>query len=242
MKRIYSSLNRLNNRIKSKKTLSYSQKDGNSFRISLVAIILSLLSVMILGANLYFQFFFKSYHMQVALNNISLDGDSIIKSRLLFSNIGNQYITVSNCRFFYSKDDSLHNFRPNMPINDNHKAIILRPTEQTFFEIQHSLILDDLFWHQLGLENSDFIRKSDYVYINIFNDTIVDHKLFLFLEIEFYNREGILSQHYERVGSITFERNFNKLEARIKNLGYNTLTFSLEDMYSQKNYVLGVIN
>lgn len=243
MKEIGRRLRGLNNKLNyNNKQIQNFHKRKDSYKLSIIAILISFISVLILGANLYLQFLHKSHKIQIALSQIDVEGDSIIKSRLLLSNIGNQYVTINNCRFFYSKNNSCEDFILNRPINEHDKALVLRPSEQSFFEIEQSLVLDGLFWHILGTENDTFIRETDEIYVNIYNDTIVNHNLYLFLEVEFYNQEGILSQHYEEIGSITFERKLESFDARIRGLNYKTLTFLAKDMCSEENTITSVLN
>lgn len=238
MKNIYRQLKRLEH--KNRSIEKPKPEVNTSIRISLAALLISFVSSLILGCTLYFQFFYKSHTIRLTVNDIDVCNDSIISSRILFTNLGNQYVSINDCRFFYCYDNDLDDYLRAPLYKKATNPFTLPPGQQSFYEVEHSLILGEDYWLLRG--NYDFMGYNDESFVSpISHDTIVRHKFTLCLEVEYFNEKGILSYHYEKMGVINFRRKNYERKAKPENIGYIPKMFLLREMNSVENTSFAVL-
>lgn len=194
LKKIDKSLNR-----EPKQIFEKQNKDHTSFFISILALVISIVSI-------YLQFFYHSYQLRASIVDCNITENSV-SLNLLYSNKGNQDATIINSELFFNSDrnenkKNLHiQFENNE--NNNISAFILSPGKQIFHKLNQGVNFDEK-----GLLDLKKTNTRDTLRVN--------------LRINYITERALQSDTIIRCGWITLD-SLNK----IKNFSIDYKTFEL---------------
>lgn len=152
------SLKNLNKKIDAIPKESKKKNSDVSFRISALALIISIISI-------YLQFFYESHNLKASLIDASVTKDSL-SLNLIYQNKGNQDATIIKTEVFFFSDKNKNDKKSHIQFinkeNDKLPPFILSPGKQIF----HNFI-QRVYFDENGLLVSSRTRNKDTLRVNL---------------------------------------------------------------------------